>query len=185
MGKHPFIATEYIEGETLREQMRKRRSLLPEILEIGSQVAGALAAAHAAGIVHRDIKPANIMVRTDGYVKVLDFGLAKLTTAKEDLHVTDPGRATGTIGYMSPEQALWAKRSTIAPTSSVSVWSFTKSRPAPIHLRGRAKRQLTTRFCTRVRRESTMRTRSFRWNSIRSSGVPPEKDPAQRVPNRV
>jgi serine/threonine protein kinase/tetratricopeptide (TPR) repeat protein len=102
----PFIATEYIEGETLREQMRKRRSLLPEILEIGSQVAGALAAAHASGIVHRDIKPANIMVRTDGYAKVLDFGLAKLTTAKEDLHVTDPGRVMGTIGYMSPEQAL-------------------------------------------------------------------------------
>jgi serine/threonine-protein kinase len=105
-GNSPFIATEYIEGETLREQMRKRRSLLPEILEIGSQVAGALAAAHAAGIIHRDIKPANIMVRTDGYAKVLDFGLAKLTTAREELDVTDPGRVMGTIGYMSPEQAL-------------------------------------------------------------------------------
>ena len=102
-----FIAMEYIEGETLREHMRKGRALLPEILEIGTQVAGALAAAHAAGIVHRDIKPANIMVRTDGYVKVLDFGLAKLTaTVSAQADRTDLGRVMGTINYMSPEQAL-------------------------------------------------------------------------------
>ena len=102
-----FIATEFIEGKTLRDRMQLGRMPLPEILEIGTQVAGALAAAHAAGIVHRDIKPANIMVRTDGYVKVLDFGLAKLTaTVSAQADRTDLGRVMGTINYMSPEQAL-------------------------------------------------------------------------------
>ena len=73
-----FIATEFIEGETLRPSMAKRRLKLTQALDVAAQVAGALAAAHAAGVVHRDIKPENIMVRPDGYVKVLDFGLAKL-----------------------------------------------------------------------------------------------------------
>jgi serine/threonine protein kinase len=101
-----FLATEFIDGETLRELMNKRRLDLPEILDIAVQAAGALSAAHTAEIVHRDIKPANIMVRTDGYVKVLDFGLAKLMTAKAGPDVTDPGRVMGTVSYMSPEQAL-------------------------------------------------------------------------------
>jgi serine/threonine protein kinase len=73
-----FIATEFIEGVTLRKRMEARRMELGEALDVAIQVAGALAAAHAAGIIHRDIKPENIMVRPDGYVKVLDFGLAKL-----------------------------------------------------------------------------------------------------------
>ena len=74
-----FIATEFIEGETLRARMSKTRMKLTEAFDVAIQVAGALSAAHAAGIVHRDIKPENIMVRRDGYVRVLDFGLAKLT----------------------------------------------------------------------------------------------------------
>src|SRR5947207_8264364 len=73
-----YIATEYIEGETLRERMASRRFTVAEVLEIAMGVAGALAAAHDAGVLHRDIKPENIMLRPDGYVKVLDFGLAKL-----------------------------------------------------------------------------------------------------------
>jgi eukaryotic-like serine/threonine-protein kinase len=97
-----FIATEYIEGETLR----KPRLPVTAVLDIGCQTAGALAAAHAADIVHRDIKPANIMLRPDGYIKVLDFGLAKLTSARVQTDLTDPGRVMGTINYMSPEQAL-------------------------------------------------------------------------------
>ena len=102
----PFIATEYIEGQTLRDYIEKPDRPLSEILEIGVQIAAALAAAHTAGIIHRDIKPANIMLRQDGYIKVLDFGLAKLATTSAPREVTDPGRVMGTVNYMSPEQAL-------------------------------------------------------------------------------
>jgi len=102
-----FIASEFIEGETLNEKGQNGRLRLDEVLEIGCQTAGALAAAHAAGIVHRDIKPANIMLRRDGYIKVLDFGLAKLSSAAApQLDVTEAGRVMGTVNYMSPEQAL-------------------------------------------------------------------------------
>ena len=114
-----FIATEDIEGKSLRQHMAAARMELRETLGIASQIADALSAAHEAGIVHRDIKPENVMVRRDGYVKVLDFGLAKLAdetvaAAKEvnteaptravALH-TDPGVVMGTASYMSPEQA--------------------------------------------------------------------------------
>jgi serine/threonine protein kinase len=75
----PFIATEFIEGETLRQRLTEGRMEFSEALDISRQVASALSAAHAAGIVHRDIKPENIMIRRDGFVKVLDFGLVKLT----------------------------------------------------------------------------------------------------------
>jgi serine/threonine protein kinase/WD40 repeat protein len=108
-----FIATEFIEGETLRPSMAKRRLTLTQALDVAAQVAGALAAAHAAGVVHRDIKPENIMLRPDCYVKVLDFGLAKLAVqglqrSNEDSTVvrveTNPGVVMGTVQYMSPEQ---------------------------------------------------------------------------------
>src|SRR5436305_12746503 len=78
-----FIATEYIDGETLRQQSLTGLLTLAESLDIAIQIANALAAAHAAGIVHRDIKPENVMVRRDGIAKVLDFGLAKLLESKE------------------------------------------------------------------------------------------------------
>lgn len=112
----PFIATEFIDGQTL-ERRKHTKMELPEILDVSIQVASALQAAHAAGIVHRDIKPENIMLRPDGYVKVLDFGLAKLTeksgqskTANSEIATmvkahTNPGTVLGTIKYMSPEQA--------------------------------------------------------------------------------
>ncbi|MFO0886552.1 MAG: serine/threonine-protein kinase, partial [Pirellulales bacterium] len=82
-----FIATEYIEGATLRRRMLAGKLSLSEILDLATQVVSALAAAHAAGIVHRDIKPENIMIRPDGYAKVVDFGLAKLT---EEIIVAGP-----------------------------------------------------------------------------------------------
>jgi serine/threonine protein kinase len=111
IGDRHFIATEFIDGETLRRRMNRARLRFQEALRIAAQVAEALAAAHAAGIVHRDIKPENIMLRPDGYVKVLDFGLAKLTEpqAPAEASTTDntdtPGIIMGTVRYMSPEQA--------------------------------------------------------------------------------
>ena len=111
-----FIATEFIDGQTLKRRKRTKMEL-PEILDVSIQVARALQAAHAAEIIHRDIKPENIMLRPDGYVKVLDFGLAKLTEtsgqSKAGLSEIDtmlkahtrPGTVLGTVEYMSPEQA--------------------------------------------------------------------------------
>ena len=105
-----FIVTEFIEGKTLRSLLKQSQLELPSLLDIIIQVASALAAAHAKGIVHRDIKPENIMVRDDGYVKVLDFGLAKLTEpetsdpSSSTWVDTTPGVLLGTVQYMSPEQ---------------------------------------------------------------------------------
>jgi RIO-like serine/threonine protein kinase len=112
-----FIAAEFIDGQTLRRRLKGGAAPLSEALDVGIQVASALAEAHAAGIAHRDIKPENIMLRHDGYVKVLDFGLAKLIeplstgqpssdsedAPQRDSH-SDPGMMLGTPRYMSPEQ---------------------------------------------------------------------------------
>jgi serine/threonine-protein kinase len=115
-GAH-YIATEYVDGETLHQHMTRSRMKLSEVLDVAIQVASALSAAHTAGIIHRDIKPENIMFRRDALVKVLDFGLAKLTehsmsqlgSSGEAQAVTmvetEPGLVMGTIKYMSPEQA--------------------------------------------------------------------------------
>ena len=114
-GNRHFIATEFIEGMTLRASLAGGRMNPHAALEIAVQVASALAAAHEAGVVHRDIKPENIMLRPDGYVKVLDFGIAKLieqrpTSGDEEVETTAvlhtrPGSVLGTGHYMSPEQA--------------------------------------------------------------------------------
>ena len=114
-----YIATELIDGQTLREKMQGPRLSLTEAISIAERIASALDAAHSAGILHRDIKPENIMIRHDGVVKVLDFGLAKLTentnrsASPEDptkAHFsTEPGLVVGTISYMSPEQARGQK----------------------------------------------------------------------------
>ncbi len=122
-----FIVSEYIDGDTLRDRMRA--GITPsESVDITCQVATALQAAHAAGIVHRDIKPENIMLRRDGLVKILDFGLAKLTEA-DDLPLdpsaplsrvhTTPGLVMGTVAYMSPEQARG-----LAVDARTDLWSL-------------------------------------------------------------
>jgi len=113
-----FIAVEFVKGMTLRERMARLRPEPKEIVEIAEQVAHALKAAHEAGIVHRDLKPENIMVRPDGYVKVLDFGIAKLSeqpaipigtaVLPERIDGTKAGAVLGTPSYMSPEQCRGA-----------------------------------------------------------------------------
>src|SRR5947199_6732571 len=125
-----YIASEMIEGETLRQRLMRGRMEVGEAVNIAIQVASALAAAHEAGIVHRDIKPENIMLRPDGYVKVLDFGIAKLAESafakppsqcfgvpgatadgagSMTLAETNLGSILGTVRYMSPEQARGAQ----------------------------------------------------------------------------
>src|SRR5436189_3078624 len=123
------MLTEFVESETLRTRMLRGPLDLLETLKIASQVASALSAAHRAGIVHRDIKPENIMLRPDGYVKVLDFGIAKL--AEQEVPVTTPrdealllvetnlGSILGTVRYMSPEQACGAQ-----VNNSTDIWSL-------------------------------------------------------------
>jgi serine/threonine protein kinase len=113
-GETQFIASELVKGETLRARMAGTPLKLGEALDIATQVAAALAEAHQEGVIHRDIKPENIMLRPDGYVKVLDFGIAKLTEAPQSLETeaptllkvqTRPGMVLGSAHYMSPEQA--------------------------------------------------------------------------------
>ena len=125
-----YIASELIEGETLRQRLTRGPMQLSEAVDVAIQVVSALAAAHQAGIVHRDIKPENIMLRPDGYVKVLDFGIAKLAESAFDqatadgaepmtLAETNLGSILGTVRYMSPEQACGAH-----VEKSTDIWSL-------------------------------------------------------------
>src|ERR687889_1075590 len=115
----PYIAMEFIEGETLRQKIKAKAFQLKEAIEIAIQIAAGLARAHASGIIHRDLKPENLMLSRDGYAKILDFGLAKLVAERERALVadseqktlvlgvqTESGTLLGTVNYMAPEQLL-------------------------------------------------------------------------------
>ena len=126
-GEVQFMATEFVKGITLLQHMNSARMKLSEVIDIGMQVASALTVAHEAGIVHRDIKPENLMLRLDGYVKVLDFGLAKLAepvvidaeAKTKDWVKTHSGMILGTYRYMSPEQARGQE-----VDESTDIWSL-------------------------------------------------------------
>jgi serine/threonine-protein kinase len=112
IGSTPYIAMELVEGQTLREILSSGAIGTRKMLQWAAQVADGLAKAHASGIVHRDLKPENLMISNDGFVKIMDFGLAKLVPHKDAVsdsaptaELTEPGMVLGTIGYMSPEQA--------------------------------------------------------------------------------
>lgn len=125
-----FIATEFIDGETLRARMKREHVTIRAALDVAVQVASALSAAHEAGIIHRDIKPANIIIGRDGIVKVLDFGIARVTprlrptmvdteAATKPIVKTEPGALVGTAHYMSPEQARG-----LDVDARTDIWSF-------------------------------------------------------------
>ena len=155
-GQH-YIAMEFVEGETLRQRLATTRLPIREALDLAIQVAAALSAAHAAGIVHRDVKPENVMLRPDGFVKVLDFGLAKLAPASPDLTgadstrtvlKTEAGTVVGTAAYMSPEQARGQEVDARTDIWSLGVMLYEMVAGRSAHSPGRVARMCSWRFWT-------------------------------------
>ncbi len=132
-----FIAQEFVAGETLRQRLTLRPMELATVVDLSSQIVAALAAAHAVGIAHRDIKPENVMLRPDGLVKVLDFGLARFVNAgcgaepRKDMFATLPGLVIGTIRYMSPEQVRGVEVSRATDLFSLGVVMYEMITGAP------------------------------------------------------
>ena len=157
----PYIAMERVLGSTLRDLLADRPLPFKKLLYVAAQVADGLARAHAEGIVHRDLKPENLIVGKDGFVKILDFGLAKLTLPEAEnvsavetaARHTQPGVVVGTAGYMSPEQAA-GKPSISAPISSPWDRSSTRWRRAGARSAKTPSRRRSPRSCARSRNRS-------------------------------
>ena len=160
-----YIAMELVEGRTLRELLASGEPLpTKRLLDVAVQTADGLAKAHSAGIVHRDLKPENVMVSKDGYVKILDFGLAKLTeTVSQDgsalptaIGATAPGTVMGTAGYMSPEQASGRAVDSRSDQFSLGVvlYEMLTGRPSRRAVRCTSRRRLQTRWPKRMQRGS-------------------------------
>ena len=171
IGEHDgrqFLVMELLEGETLRERLARGPMSAADVLTTGSQLADALDAAHAKGIVHRDIKPANVFLTARGHAKVLDFGLAKVSPTETDDplesptqevdELTGPGTALGTVAYMSPEQARGELVDHRVRTFSRSAPCCTRwSRATRRFLAGR-RRSCSTRFSIACRHRQQRRT---------------------------
>ena len=177
-----ILAMEYLDGQTLKHAMNGKAMPFEEVLELGRQLAEGLAAAHSKGVIHRDIKPTNIFVTSQGLLKILDFGLAKLTpflrnfeqerkesqsTVMVDEELTSPGTTLGTVAYMSPEQALLGETlEAVEPIFFRLAWCCTKWQPGVFLSTARPPRRFLRRYCTRSRwrrgRRMEMCRRSWR-----------------------